>query len=226
MDTTTKFFLPAAVILAGLLIAGAVLWNGGAPAGNGGEEPLAVDISKVDIAGDPFIGNAEAPVTIAVWSDYQCPFCKNFEVGTLPQIVEKYVDTGKVKIVFMDFAFLGNDSDDAAAYSRAVWKLYPQQYSTWREAMYAAQDDEGDRGFGDAASIDTLTSKIAGIDSAKVAADVQANRAAYLALSDADREEALKFGINATPSFIIGTQTIKGAYPYATFEAAIEEALK
>ncbi len=226
MDTTNKFFLPAAVILAGLLIAGAVLWNGSSSIGNGTEEPLAVDIKDVDIAGDPFIGSETAPVTIAVWSDYQCPFCKNFEVGTLPQIVETYVDTGKVKIVFMDFAFLGNDSSDAAAYSRAVWKLYPAQYYAWREAMYEAQDDEGDRGFGDATSIDTLTGKIAGMDAAKVAADVKANRDAYLALADADRKEALKFGINATPSFIIGTQVIKGAYPYAAFETAIEEALK
>lgn len=228
MDTneTTSKFLPIAVIVAGLLIAGAVVWNGSRPAaGPGGAAPTA-DIKNVKMDGDPFIGQANAAITIAFWSDFQCPYCKNFELGTLPQIIKDYVDTGKAKIVFMDFAFLGSDSLSAGLYSRSVWKLYPEQYFAWRTAMYNAQDEEGDRGFGDAESIDKVNATIAGIDAAKVAADVKANADAYQALMDADKAEAQKSGINATPSFVIGTKVIAGAYPYATFQAAIEEALK
>ncbi|MFA6414876.1 MAG: thioredoxin domain-containing protein [Candidatus Paceibacterota bacterium] len=239
MDTNeNNKFLPIAVVVAGLLIAGAVVWNGSRPAtGPAGAPPTAakVDIKNVKTDGDPFIGRADASVTIAFWSDFQCPYCKAVEVGGIPQIpivpalpevIKNYVDTGKVRIVFMDFVFLGQDSVTAALYNRSVWKLYPEQYFAWRTAMYTAQDEEGDQGFGDAASIDKLSATIAGLDAAKIAADVKANTATYQAEVDADRAEAQKMGVNATPSFIIGTQLIPGAVGYAALQSVIDPLLK
>lgn len=238
METTENSkFLPIAVVVAGLLIAGAVLWNGSrtpTPSTGSGQAAAKVDIKNVKTDGNPYLGQANAPVTIAFWSDFQCPFCKAAEVGGIPQIttppalpdvIKNYVDTGKVKIVFMDFNFLGPDSLTAGEYNRAVWKLYPDKYFAWRTAMYTAQDDEN-AGFGDATSIDKLTATISGIDAAKVAADVKANASAYQALMDADKAEAAKVGVNATPSFVIGTQMIPGAVPYATLKAAIDAVLK
>lgn len=229
-DMSSKFFLPAAVIVAGLFIAGAVIWSGSHPAqapGTAGTAPApSVNIKDITTTGDPFIGQANAPITIVEWSDYQCPYCKQFELNTLPQIIKNYVDTGKAKIVFMDFTFLGNDSVAAALYDRSVWKLYPSQYFTWRTAMYNAQDEEGDKGFGNAATIDKLDATIPGLDAAKITADVKANATTYQAAVDADKAEAGKAGVNATPSFVIGTQLIQGAYPYATFQTAIDAAAK
>lgn len=227
-ETGNKYFLPIAVVLAGLFIAGAVMWSNAhpsaAPSGTG--TTPSVNIKDVNIDGAPFIGQANAPVTIVEWSDYQCPFCKQFELTTLPQIMTDYVNTGKVKVVFMDFSFLGNDSVTAALYNRSIWKLYPDKYLAWRTAMYTAQDQEGDQGFGNAASIDKLDATIKGIDVAKVTADVKANTATYQAAVDADKAEAQKVGVNATPSFVIGAQLIQGAYPYATFKAALDTLLK
>lgn len=225
-----KFLVPAAVVLAGLFIGGAVIWNGSHPVTPGtgtttGTTPT-VNIKDVTTAGEPYLGQANAPVTIAFWSDYQCPYCKQFETTTLPQIIQTYVNAGKVKVIFKDFAFLGNDSITAAEYSRSVWKLYPSQYFAWRTAMFTAQDAEGDTGFGNAVSIDKLDATIAGINAAQVTADVAANKAAYDAANAADKTEAQKFGINATPSFVLGTQMIAGAYPYATFQTAIDALLK
>ena len=224
-ETNNKYFLPIAVVLAGLFIAGAVVWNSSHPyAGQPTPDTGAtvVDIKNVKTDGNPFIGQADAPITIAAWSDYQCPFCKQFELVTVPQIITNYVDTGKVKIVFMDFAFLGNDSITGAEYSRAIWKLYPEKYFEWRTAMYTAQDEEGDEGFGDTASIDKLNATITGLDAAKIADDVKENLAVYQTMIDADKAEAQKVGINATPSLIIGTQVIAGAYPFDTFQSAID----
>jgi len=236
-DTNNKF-LPVAVVLAGLLIAGAVMWNGAHPQTGTTGSPQAgapkVDIKNVKTDGNPFIGNKSAPVTIAFWSDFQCPFCKSVEVGGVPQIptpaaipevIKNYVDAGKVKIVFMDFAFLGDDSITAALYNRSVWKLYPDQYFVWRTAMYTAQDEEHG-GFGNAVSIDKLSATISGIDATKIKADVEANKATYQAEVDANKAEAVKVGINATPSFVIGTQVLAGAYPYAAFKEAIDKLLK
>ena len=229
-------FLPVAVIVAGLLVAGALLWNNTHPTAGTTDtkgDPV-VNIKDVKTDGNPFIGASNAPVTIAFWSDFQCPYCKSFETGgvsgitvpaALPDIIKNYVDTGKVKIVFMDFAFLGPDSIDAALYNRAIWKLYPEKYFEWRTAMYKAQDEEHG-GFGNVASIDKLNATIVGIDAAKIAADVKANTVAYQAAVDVDKTEAQKVGLNATPSFVIGKQSILGAYPYAKFQEAIDAVLK
>lgn len=239
MNTSNNpYFLAAAVVVAGLLIAGAVVWNGqhpSAPSGTGGTgAPATVNIKDVKTDGNPYIGNANAPVTIAFWSDYQCPYCKAFETGgvsgittppALPDIIQNYVNQGKVKVVFMDFPFLGNDSITGAEYGRAVWKLYPDQYFAWRTAMYQAQDQEGDQGFGNAASIDKLDATISGIDADKIKTDVAANKATYDAAWQSDRAEGQKFGINATPSFIVGTQVIAGAQSYSVFQAAIDAEL-
>lgn len=233
-NETNSTFLPIAVVVAGLLIAGAVVWNGQKPVATGSPQTPKVDIKNVNIDGDPFIGRADAPVTIAFWSDFQCPYCKSFEVGGVPQIptpaavpdiIKNYVDTGKVKIVFMDFAFLGQDSITAALYNRSVWKLYSNQYMDWRTAMYTAQDEENG-GFGNAASIDNLTATILGIDAVKVANDVKANTSVYQAMIDSDKTELQKLGVNGTPSFVIGTQVINGAYPFAKFKEVIDALLK
>jgi len=234
-DTSSKF-LPAAVIVAGLLIAGAVIWNGSNPSAGSPQAGTGsnVDIKDIKTDGNPFIGQANAPVTIAFWSDFQCPFCKSAEVGgvpqiptppSLPEIIKNYVDTGKVKVMFMDFAFLGSDSVTAALYNRSVWKLYPNEYFTWRTAMYVAQDAENG-GFGDASSIDKLNATISGLDAAKIAADVKANTSTYQAMLDSDKAEAQKVGINATPSFVVGTEVIAGAYPFAKFQSVIDPLLK
>lgn len=235
-NETHNKFLPVAVIVAGLLIAGAVFMNGSRPAVvlDGGKAPIEVDVKDIKIDGNPFLGSLDAPVTIVFWSDFQCPYCRAAEVGGIPQIpivpaipeiIKNYVDTGKVRLVFMDFAFLGEDSVTAGLYNRSVWALYPNQYFVWRTAMFTAQDGEG-QGFGDAASIDKLTATIAGIDAKKVAADVKANEAAYRTALESDKAEAIKVGINATPSFVVGKKVIAGAQPYENFVAAIEEALK
>lgn len=232
MNETTplnKFLVPISVVLAGLFIGGAVIWNGQRPAitdgePGGGAVPT-VDIKEVSTDKDPYIGNQNAAVVVAYWSDYQCPFCKQFETQSLSQIVTKYVDTGKVKVVFKDFQFLGPDSDTAALYGRAVWDLYPERYWEWREAVFAAQDQEHG-GFGDEKSIQALTKTIAGIDETKVTAAVKTKGDAYSAQIAANRTEAQSFGIQATPSSIIGKQMIAGAMPFATFDAAIQLLLK
>ena len=227
-------FLPLAVVVGSVLIAGAVVWNGSrpapapgtAPAGTGAAPAGTADIKNLKASNDPFIGSANAPVTIAFWSDFQCPFCKKFELETFPQIVKDYVDTGKVKVVFLDFTFLGQDSVTAALYSHSIWKLYPNQYMAWRTAMYNAQDEEQDIGFGDVESVDKLNATIPGIDAVKVAADVKANTATYQAAVDADRAEAGKAGVNATPAVLVGKQVILGAYPFPNFKTAIDAVLK
>src|SRR3989338_11020633 len=127
-----NLYIPAAIIIAGVII-GVFVMTGLSKSGwsiSGGQPPqVAVDIKDVKITGDPYIGKENAPVILAYWSDFQCPFCKAVETGgvqginvapSIPSLIQKYVDTGKLKIVFKDYAFLSEDSTTAALYGCAV----------------------------------------------------------------------------------------------------------
>src|SRR3989344_5273604 len=94
--------IPLAIVVAGALIAGALYFSGNKLPSTG--QPVAVDINDVTIGeGDPYIGEENAPVTMAYWSDFQCPFCKTVEVGgveginiapSFPTLIRDYVNTG------------------------------------------------------------------------------------------------------------------------------------
>jgi hypothetical protein len=59
--------------------------------------------AKINLAGAPSLGRADAPVTIIEFSDFECPFCQRFNKTTLTDIKRDYVDSGKVRYVFLDF---------------------------------------------------------------------------------------------------------------------------
>lgn len=193
--------------------------------GTGSQQPqVKVNIKDVDIKNEPFIGNANAPVVMAYWLDFQCPFCKRFETQTLPTLVEKYVNTGKLRIVFKDFQFLGEDSTTAGLAENAVWELYPKSYQAWHEAMYKNQDDENG-GWGKKEDIVALTRTIPGIDADQVSLLMDQKKEAYQKELDEDNREGAKFGVSGTPGFVIGDQSVIGAEPLSTFTQIIDALL-
>ena len=241
----SSLYTPIAIVVAGVFVAGGLflgLSHGGtaAPAGAAGAQAaapaVAVDISKVKLDGEPYIGDPNAPVVMAFWSDYQCPYCKAFETGGIPQIttpaafpsiVKEYVDTGKLKVVFKDFQFLGQNSIDDAEFARSIWSLYPKQFFAWREAMYTQQPEENSLNEAqNKAHVEKVTSSIAGINLQAVEADIAKNKSVYDAAMQADEQEGSSFGINGTPGFIVGKTLIAGAEPLSAFTAAIDPLLK
>lgn len=206
-------------------VAGAVTGTptAAAPSGNNGAATTA-DITKVSTKDNPYIGDNNAPVTVAFWTDYQCPFCKQFDTTTLPSLISQYVDKGKVKIVFKDFAFLGNDSTSGAMAARAVWDVAPKKFLAWHEAMYDKQDTENG-GWGTKDDIIALTRTISGIDADKVSKLMDQNKAKYQQAMEADKAEGSAMGVSGTPGFVIGKQLIAGAEPTANFVTAIDAEL-
>jgi protein-disulfide isomerase len=224
-----RYGMPVALLVGLVVIAAAIYFGHGlqpattaatATGPNGAAAP-AVNIANLKTAGEPYIGNANAPVTMALFFDYQCPFCKQFDQTVLNQIYTNYVQTGKVKVVFKDFQFLGPDSTVDAEFARAVWAAYPNQFYAWFTAMFAAQDEEN-TGFGDLASVEKLTATVPGIDVTKVEALMTQNKAAYDTAIDADRAEGAADGIQGTPSVMIGTTLLQGAQTYATVSGLLD----
>lgn len=240
MESSTQNTLttPIAIIIAGVIIAGAVFLgtsrspNAGAvatpqqPAQGQAAPQIAVDISKVKTTGEPTVGNPNAPVTMAYWYDYQCPFCKQNEETTMPQIVKEYVDTGKVKIVFKDFQFLSEDSQRLGKVSRAVWESDPDKFYQWHKAVYDNQGTENTGWATDAKILSITTGVLGATEAQKVMQLAVKNADAYQKEMDADKTEGGAMGINGTPGAIIGKQLISGAQPYAAFKQAIDTALK
>jgi len=60
------------------------------------------------------LGDAQAPVLLEVYSDYQCPFCGRYYVEAIKPMIKDYVDAGKVKLLYHDIAFEGEGSQRAA----------------------------------------------------------------------------------------------------------------
>ncbi len=222
-----KYATPVAVILGAAIIAFALIFGTGTNRPTDPKNPTAGTIpnaAELKMEGVPFIGEANAPVTMAVWFDYQCPFCKQFELTTIKQVHEEYVKQGKVKVVFKDLQFLGPDSITAAVFARAVWEAAPEKYYEWHTAFMENQDNENG-GFGDQASIEAMTRTIPNLDAERVITLAREKRGEYEKAINASKAEAASLGINSTPIALIGTTLIQGAQPFEVVKQAIETEL-
>ena len=61
-----------------------------------------VDLSQINMSGEPVLGESDAPVTMVIYEDFECPFCKRFEDNAFQNIKSNYVDTGQVKVIWKD----------------------------------------------------------------------------------------------------------------------------
>lgn len=185
----------------------------------------AVDVKTVKTS-SPFVGNASAPVAMAYWYDYQCPFCKRYEAEVVSKVYDEYVKTGKIRIVFKSMQFLGPDSVTLGIMERAVWEAAPSKFYNWHKAMFENQGREHS-GYATKEFISNITTQVLGKQLSDRAISLAASKeAVYKQAIEADRAEGAGYGIRSTPTSIAGTQLIIGAKPYAEVKAAIDEALK
>lgn len=75
--------------------------------------PLVLGESSAAEVGERAIGDADAPVTIIEYSSLTCPHCASFHNEVLPDLKERFVETGKVRMIFRDFP-LNEPAVDAA----------------------------------------------------------------------------------------------------------------
>ena len=231
-----NYAIPVAVVLAGMIIAGALIFtsnqqptniksSAGSVLSSREPEPTtqAVDINKVNISGRPFIGKANAKITMAYWYDYQCPFCKKFELETMPSLIADYIASGDIKIVFKNFQFLGDDSQIAGLVGQAVWEIAPDKFYQWHSAVYEKQDSENS-GWGAKEDIVALAASF-GIDPLKLNDLLASKVVKYQKILDDDFAEGKSFGIGGTPTAIIEKRLIIGAQPYFEIRQVIDQVL-
>ncbi len=161
-------------------------------------------------------GAATAPVILEEFSDFQCSYCGKFSRETLPRLIETYVATGKVRVVFRHFAILGPGSTaaaEAAACAGAQGQFWP-----YHDRLYAVQ---GRRGF-DREHLLRMAQELA-LDVADFTDCVDSGR--FRAQVQAETKAAMALGLRGTPGFIINGRLLTGALPFGLFQSVIDEAL-
>jgi len=97
-------------------------------------------ISPADLTAAKSLGSREAPVTIEVFADYQCPQCRLFYETVTRQVIDNYVSTGKVYLVHRDFPLsMHTYSHQAAHWLNAA--AAAGYYATVEQALYDKQDE-------------------------------------------------------------------------------------
>lgn len=166
------------------------------------------------------IGAEDAPITMVEYASFTCPHCKNFHHDVLPQIMENYIDTGKVRMIYRGIYFdrLGLWADMLARcggpdrYFGIAAMIYDKQ-KEWTSAESAV------------GIVDNLYAigRLAGLEQADMEACMQDNATAQ-AMVTSSTENAEVDGVNSTPTFVINGQTMSNM-PYSDFVDEFERIL-
>ena len=175
--------------------------------------------------GSPILGDNNAPITLVEFGDYQCHFCNVFFHTTEDKIVQKYVETGKVKIIFKDYNIIGPDSVNASHGAHCAneqglfWEYHDILYSNWTGENNGWASSENLLKFAKEINLDLdqwSDCMINGNNSQTILAS---------------NEDARALELTGTPAFfVIGpdgeTTRLFGAQPFETFERVFEAELK
>ena len=223
----SRFILPGAIILAGVLISAAIIYsNGGFSKFNTGGAANIGDTSTgpkaVSTDDDAYLGDKDAPVVMIEFSDFQCPFCRSFWRDTLPLIKSEYIDTGKVRFVYRDFPLSFHPGAMPAAQA-AECAEDQGKYWEMHDKIFSEQEKLGSGTV--QFSIDDLKkwSNQIGLDQNEFNSCLDSGKYANEVANDQNDGQAA--GVSGTPGFFINGKSIVGAQPFSVFKSLIEEEL-
>jgi len=233
MEKKRDYLLPASILIAAILVAGALIYSTGVK--NTKIEKQGASLQEAvqspttpQIDDDVILGDVQAPVTIFIFSDYQCPYCGKFFKETESLIRKNYVETGKAKIVYKGVALFGPES--IAAAQAAECAKDQGKYWAYHDAIFEIEIKEFET-LGNNENTGNLNRETF----KKIASDLNMNTDEFLTCFDSqkyaaevekDTKEANSVMERpATPTIFINDKMIQGAYPYNVFSQAIDEAL-
>ncbi len=184
--------------------------------GTGGHGPLGDQARRID--GDPMaLGAVDAPVVMVVFSDLRCPYCARFALHTAPELIERYVDAGALRIEWRDLPLLGDRSVYAARAGRAA--AAQGRFWQFQHEVFAAAPAGG--------SADLSPEALAGIAERAGADDPAAIAGApaddrYDTAIGEDTASARALEVASTPTFVINGHPVVGARPTEHFIELID----
>ena len=176
----------------------------------------ALNFTPVPNANGLSMGKADAPVKVEEYSDFQCPYCKQFFTDIEPIVIPKYVATGKVLFTYNPFSFIGPESKLAAeaafcaADQNKFWEMHYQ--------IFNAQGTENS-GIFTKTSLNRLGSAI-GLDLPKFRDCLDTGK--YTQKVEDANTTAMGLKVESTPSFFVNG---KGPLMMNQVVAEIDKAL-
>jgi protein-disulfide isomerase len=184
------------------------------------QENTAALVTKPVSLADMALGNVDAPITIYEYSSMTCPHCAAFEENVFPMLQSKYIDTGKVRFVSREFpldikaaaaSMLARciANGDAPKYFDAVQMLFKDQVPLVQQTTDTLKAIGGHFGMSDGA-VEACVKDQTLLD--KLSAD---QKFAY---------DVLK--VDATPTFFVNGERLKGAMSFEELDAKLASLLK
>lgn len=179
---------------------------------------LSGEEREVSPPGSKELGSPDAPVVVEIWSDFQCPYC-GLAARNLKTIEDEYVKTGRVRLVYRHFPFIGEESRWAAQASECA--AAQGKFWTYHDLLFAHQKGENEGNF--------LPGRLrelarqAGLDEEEFKRCFQEERYASVVTEEFNQGRAR--GIRATPTFFINGQMIEGALTPEQLRRIFEEIL-
>ncbi|HZT78450.1 MAG TPA: thioredoxin domain-containing protein [Vicinamibacterales bacterium] len=169
---------------------------------------------RLDTAGEPALGPADAPVTLVEFSDFHCPFCKRLEdTKTLPQLRERYGD--RLRIVWIDDPLDSLHPQSRAAHQAAQCAAEQGRFWAFHDQLYVgAPKSRGD--------LDAVARTI-GLDTEAFDACVASGRTR--AAVERGVDQARRLSVSGTPTFFVNGRPLVGAQPLEAFIRVIDEEL-
>jgi len=201
------------------------LLSGAQPAAAGPAAPQKLVVSLDD---DPMLGSPDAPVTIVEFSDFECPFCARFHQQTLPLIMERYVETGAVNIVYRDFPIDSIHPNARIAHISSECADEQGMFWPYHDVLFERQSEWNGLGPGDVAGRLAAYAEMLSLDAGAFASCLGDPRIS--AEIDADKSEGGRYGASGTPAFFIGNaetgyDLVAGAKPFESFAQVIDRKL-
>ena len=167
---------------------------------------------------DHVLGEAKAPITLIEYASFTCPHCAHFHTQVLPELKKKWIDTGKVKLIYRDFPL-----DQVAAKAAQIAECAGNdRYFGVIDLIFRGQPQW-------AASQDPITDlakplRIAGLGENEIKACLANEAKAYVVVADYRGGETL--GVNSTASLFINGTLYKGARSVEELDAAFAKLAK
>jgi protein-disulfide isomerase len=148
------------------------------------------------------LGNPKAPVTLQYFGDLECPICKEFTLGALPKVIEKYVRPGKLKIEYLSLETATHEPETFRTQQIAAYAAGKQSLAWYFIELFYHEQGAEDTGYVTESYLQGLAQQVPGLDLPNWSA--ARNDPALAEQVTRDGQLANQHGFTGTPSFLLG----------------------